>query len=915
MEKRKIIKVGFYDEKKKKFFIDSSLKVSFQELYKNPSGKIMKDEVNNELITKNKLIYIFNKPHIITFTFPEGEKKEIFLANMSQLLFINKKVGREYREEISDDGINYSKSDDNFKSYESKYIKYVISDINEEDYEKSIAYISSNENLGLKYLSLNYKYYLENSNLVNNPKEFFLNTDERKDFFKFLNDKIVSNKYLALCGLEGIGKTASILAYLKYYSLNSYFYFNVKAIEKLLLNNQIEEIRKILLTEAYHCIEFIQAREYYDMINKILEKNHSAMDILNSLFKNLKDFVEIIVIDQYKTQYDENYITLNNILNSGYKNRIIIVSSMNEDDLRKSIIKSIKWALKLSNEKLKLDYYYIIDLVKVSEEDKNALNDIQKKLLVQFGNLYSYYYKIINLNNSNNGIYNIEISFKNEIRKEMDNKLQEFFYNRQSHELLETLKFLIMSEAKEISLKDCYKYINQIPLRYFSIKYKDNNIIHFSELEPNSKVSFNSAFGFIKEYFLFYFHKILVDINKNKIGININNEINQKSIDLENFFSYFLWGFRNVIKLNNTNIVDYIKVNSILEIKDNYISNLSEKINILNANKSILIIQNDQNAIMFDVGIIEKKKGGFNLYLFQITKKKKSYERLTLTGLNDNINYLDGFLSSKLNIQFKNNYFCYIFNYNDQDKTTISFCQQNNIDYLLFDSDNLILHGGLILTPLSYHLPVFKYSETFNKVKRMIDIKKLRFPSSDKILDINLEETKKFLQRKRELMGKKDLNILELENLKKYEKSLNKGKKVIPINYERREFLINNYLLSTEYKNRKIYGITYKKKTNPELTFNQKQIINLFQLCGKNIENDAIFQVDKIDVYGFEEFIPEFGCYIIFLSRERKKFYFDFVSYYFYDLDDKTKASFKGTKIVNKGVFYSLMILDKNTFV
>ena len=58
--------------------------------------------------------------------------------------------------------------------------------------------------------------------------------------------------------------------------------------------------------------------------------------------------------------------------------------------------------------------------------------------------------------------------------------------------------------------------------------------------------------------------------------------------------------------------------------------------------ESILILQYDQNARMFDVGILEKIAEMFNLYLIQVTTRKNSDEGITITGLNDNANYLNG---------------------------------------------------------------------------------------------------------------------------------------------------------------------------------------------------------------------------------------------------------------------------------
>ena len=121
---------------------------------------------------------------------------------------------------------------------------------------------------------------------------------------------------------------------------------------------------------------------------------------------------------------------------------------------------------------------------------------------------------------------------------------------------------------------------------------------------------------------------------------------------LEKYFLYFLLSFRNEIKLNNTKIVTYQEVNSIIDIKNEYIYSLESKIKNLKDGESILILQSDQNERMFDIGILEKKQRKFNLYLIKVTSKKNSDERITITGLNDHANYLNGFLCSKLGIKF-----------------------------------------------------------------------------------------------------------------------------------------------------------------------------------------------------------------------------------------------------------------------
>jgi len=503
----KIVYTGYYDKENHKFMLSSTSKLSFEDLYNGKNEK-SKDEKNHEFINETEvknIKYFYDNPHKITFSFPGDESHEIYIANTRQFLLIIKEItkGKELDIIKSDDGKNFYQSDDISLNYASKYIKYKISSINEEEYNNSISYVNDNGPLSLKDLSLYYDYYLENTKYVDNAQNFYSISEERKEFFKFLDRELKKNKYLPLCGLEGIGKTTSILAYLKC-SMKTYYYFNLKTINNLLESNEISKLRDILLKEMYHFIEFDEAKDYYNFLNEILEKKISSIDIFKKIFEKIKNLAEIIVLDQYKTKYDPLYYKLESILNSKYSCRIIIMSSMNEDDVRKSILASLKWALKLSNIKPKLDYYYIISLVKVNKDDISLLNENEKKLLEEFGNLYVYYYKIKDFI-SNNSKYDLNITFKNEITKEMNTKIQEFYYNSDKKELFKTFINLIMNDEKKYEIKEIPRLIDTIPLRYFLLKHENKNIIHFSELKETDTISFNSAFIYIREYFLKYY--------------------------------------------------------------------------------------------------------------------------------------------------------------------------------------------------------------------------------------------------------------------------------------------------------------------------------------------------------------------------------------------------------------------------
>ena len=176
---------------------------------------------------------------------------------------------------------------------------------------------------------------------------------------------------------------------------------------------------------------------------------------------------------------------------------------MNEDDIRKSIINSMKSILYPTTEKPLLDYYYIIKLVEVSKEGINKLTESKKKLLMEFGNLYIYYYKIKELKNYRN----LSTLFKQNIEEEINKKVKAYFNGKDINQLYDIFKYLILNEQKGMKLEDCLKIIENIPLRYFFLKYKDENIIKFSDLDKDCKISFCCSFDYIREFFLYSFKK------------------------------------------------------------------------------------------------------------------------------------------------------------------------------------------------------------------------------------------------------------------------------------------------------------------------------------------------------------------------------------------------------------------------
>ena len=283
--------------------------------------------------------------------------------------------------------------------YSKKYAEIKLIDKYGEEndfYKSNEIYDFKDNNISLSVLSPVYSDYLDN-NIIMKSKPVFNFTKERRDFFKFLSEELNNNNnIISICGPEGIGKTASILAYFKTNgSIYLYFYVNIKTLFECFKNKDINKYQKLILNELYHCISReklkTKLKVLYEEINKNLNPILLIINIIGIL--ELENF--ILIIDQFKTLYDDNYQNLQNLINNiTCKNvTLLIISSINENDVKDSIIS----ILKEGNKPLtfRLNYTYIVSLVVCNENDISLLDTKEQDILKKYGNTYSYYYKIL----------------------------------------------------------------------------------------------------------------------------------------------------------------------------------------------------------------------------------------------------------------------------------------------------------------------------------------------------------------------------------------------------------------------------------------------------------------------------------------------------------------------------------------
>ena len=134
--------------------------------------------------------------------------------------------------------------------------------------------------------------------------------------------------------------------------------------------------------------------------------------------------------------------------------------------------------------------------------------------------------------------------------------------------------------------------------------------------------------------------------------------------------------------INKVKIIDKIYIQNFFNIKENDFS-----LESLQNNQAIVFSPIHQNALGFDCGIlrcIDKKEKIFYLYLFQVTRRKNAEERMSYLTINDYLSYLKLYYNEVLGININELFFAYVFDFNSQDTASISFCNENKLDFLLF---------------------------------------------------------------------------------------------------------------------------------------------------------------------------------------------------------------------------------------
>ena len=473
------------------------------------------------------------------------------------------------------------------------------------DYNKIYNYIKNNSNNFNIHsgndLSYNFSYYFSQ----NKDSQFkFYYTRERSEFNSFIQKK---KKFLAICGKYGMGKSTSILFYLK--QING-CYINFKSLFKN--KNNI-----CVWKEHIFNIELLSIFKYnkdLSLFNKLLENNREIDNIWELINESIKFCIDnkiqtYFIFDQYKLEYDEMYsniIKIKTLIESNENNtvKIILISSINDEDVRNQL---------LYKKNVNIKYEEILPF----NYDFKAFKSLkhQKVFEKYFENVLLYY---ILLNN-------IEENEIDEFVKKEKEKIKNNLYNFLNKQ--NSLYSLIINRnnfGKKLTQYQFESLIQIISLKYMIVNKNDKIIDFYFPLieEIIDEILTDEICSHIFNPQKIYTQRNIGDFLEKKF----TNAIKNNKIDLKELKDVYCYELKNIWKM--------MKINEEIKININNLSN-------------ILLIQNDEQAEFIDLAIIENE----NLIFIQCKKALKGKIKIAI-NYNEIENQKD-FFSDKIYEIFK----------------------------------------------------------------------------------------------------------------------------------------------------------------------------------------------------------------------------------------------------------------------
>jgi hypothetical protein len=423
-----------------------------------------------------------------------------------------------------------------------------------------------------------------------------------------------NNKIIKLTGPSGIGKSFFLL-YLSRTS-NNYLYLNLSVLNKLFNDNQnvklinmiIIELNRLKLSDKIK----IELNKYFEELNTV--DLDSIIKYLINIFIQQNDFIKIIM-DQFKTKYFKSWEDFEIYFKNSASNiKLIICSSINDHNIRDSVVRSINNNIKTekitkskdgAKEKSKIlnsEYFYISNLFDI--ESLNQLYNSEGGIGIKTENNFIYesfdYIPkyVFKINKAD------DVSLKIiEITDLIKQKFQDFYkLDKDDMNLKLKLSSLRRYIGQIFPIKDFNKITSNFYFKYFIMKFYTNEgeVDFIKEEMPIISFQIDYAFSLISEIIeemalesndLFFDNGIYKEHTGSTIGgyfeLIAIDKIKKKIISLpNNNFEYIINTDRinemNIIKLRLSNLI-----NNNLEILKGMMENKQEENSLLNKDKDI----------------------------------------------------------------------------------------------------------------------------------------------------------------------------------------------------------------------------------------------------------------------------------------------------------------------------------------
>lgn len=520
--------------------------------------------------------------------------------------------------------------------------------------EKTIIFFYNDENLSELNFNENFQLYREKSEF--NPNEsspyFFIyfpgnekqgnviyrDSIQRRKLSFILNDFNFKSdiRLFKFTGPCGIGKSFLLFIYSR--TTFNRIYINLKVLNDLKNLNQITKLKNILISELNR-LKNVDEKEKNEL-NNILNNKFEIESLVIGIIKSLKDNKSVIILDQFKFKYFNNFNEVEDLLiKSNSKLKLIICSSI-DDKIGRNSIDFISSLIFSKNEdiynpiNIQKKFFYISELLETNDKELlfNNLNNNNNKLLNYALNNFNYVPKYVSKILNNENILDEMFNIKKRIKEKIKNYYQFNTEEELSFQLVNIQKYMY----SKLEINDLNEISQLFPLKYFIVKFysnnkeiyfvNENNIneINFFDIEINFKFmteilnEYNNDLQqefFLQKHYKFhsgftiggYFEFIAVDKIKKgilklpetpDITLRLKCICNMNEVDME------INDFSSNAKLQNL----------VFNQKKSYTKEILFKIkNNYNINTSLPLLEKDFNEFFACEGGFEEEKKNFLL--------------------------------------------------------------------------------------------------------------------------------------------------------------------------------------------------------------------------------------------------------------------------------------------------------------